>query len=549
MIDAGPRHPTAETSARFVFSDAEPDVSFRCRLDAGRTRRCSSPVEFAALAEGVHTFGVRAVDRRGSVSAESVHRWTIDLARPPRPVIADRPDELSSSDRARFAFAEPEARARFECSLDGATVEACTSPAEYGSLADGEHRFAVTAHDEAGNASAPAGFAWTVDATPPSPPMIEEAPAEATAAGQARLEFAHPEGGVRFTCLIDGDAAPCQSPATYDVAVGPHRFAVTATDLAGNESAPATRDWTVDTDAPPAPQIASHPQERSARAGAAFVLTDADPAATFFCRIDDGPSLPCPSYQTYPGPLGAGTHRLSVHARDPAGNRSPPAEFAWRFDPDLYRATVRAEDGLLGYWRLGEAGWAPAADELGRNPGAYSGGTTLGAGGAILDDPDLSTAFDGVSGEALLPSSRLSSDGTLEGWFRWRSGVVVMRDHTGGGGWILAFDVGGKLGARAGGLTLTTAVEVGAARDGRWHHLALIKRGRTVSLYLDGKLPLGGSRTFASDGAASMPPWHLMNNGTFAEQYSAGEADEVAIYGAALSDIEIAEHHRLGRGP
>src|SRR3954470_15769407 len=126
--------------------------------------------------------------------------------------------------------------------------------------------------------------------------------------------------------------------------------------------------------------------------------------------------------------------------------------------------------------------WRPAADERGSLTGAYRSGVTLGGAGAILDDLDTAAAFDGFSGEALLPGPVLSVNGTLEGWFEWRNGIAVLRDHASGGGWIPAFvPAGGTIvmSRAGGGATLNTGINVQALRDG-WHHLVLTKAGSNL---------------------------------------------------------------------
>jgi hypothetical protein len=555
----GPAAATAETGARLVFSDDDQQARFRCGLDDDLPRWCTSPVEYSALDEGAHTFRVWAIGAGGERSLESVHTWVIDLARPPRPVLESRPGVLTNDDRARFAFSEPEEGLRLECRLDDEAPGPCTSPADLGPLADGDHRFTVTATDPAGNRSAPAEVAWVVDTTAPPAPAILEAPAPASPSAAAQLAFAGAEGALSFGCALDGATARCESPAAFgDLADGPHRFAVTATDLAGNESTAASYDWTVDTQPPRAPDIVGHPDATTPRAGAVFSLAPGEDAS-LLCRLDGGPVLACPRDPTY-GPLAPGTHRLTVRAHDAAGNRSGPAEFAWRFDPDLYRSTVLGHDGLLGYWRLGETTWGPAADERGAgHPGAYSGGVTLGAAGAIRDDPDRAAAFDGLSGEALLlrrvPETfrppELSRTGTLEGWFDWRSGVAALRDNTDANGWILGLESNRRLAGRAGGLPVNSTLDIAAVRGG-WHQLVLTK-ARTpadrplVSLYVDGELVR--SQEFATEGASSVAPWHVMNNGAVSDQYSEGRADDVAIYDVALTAGEVREHYRLGRAP
>jgi CARDB len=62
---------------------------------------------------------------------------------------------------ASFSFSSSEAASTFQCALDGAAFEPCTSPKAYGALAYGSHSFAVHATDAAGNTGADANHAWT----------------------------------------------------------------------------------------------------------------------------------------------------------------------------------------------------------------------------------------------------------------------------------------------------------------------------------------------------------------------------------------------------
>jgi len=211
--------------------------------------------------------------------------------------------------------------------------------------------------------------------------------------------------------------------------------------------------------------------------------------------------------------------------------------------PSAYRSAVLGTTGLIAYWRLGDATGSVAADELGANPGSYSGGVTLGSPGALAGDPDSSAQFDGVSGEMTGPAAGLSSAGTLEGWFDWRGGIAMLRDHTSGNGWILGYDSGGSLWYRAGGSAFNTG-RTAASMQGAWHHIALTKDGGNVSFYLDGALVHSG--TGAANASAAMP-WHVMRNGTYT-QYAKGNADEVAVYDRALPASTIAQHFQTGRG-
>jgi len=207
----------------------------------------------------------------------------------------------------------------------------------------------------------------------------------------------------------------------------------------------------------------------------------------------------------------------------------------------VYRDAILATPGLLAYWRLGDASGTIAADASGANDGTYLGGFSLLQAGALAGDPDAAAGFDGTDGEMSARGPATARTLTLEGWFDWHSGVAVARDNTSSGGWILAYDAGGALRARAGGVTIPTSVATSSLRPG-WHHYALTSDGATATLYVDGQP--AGSATAGS--ATPAMPWHVMRNGT-TTQYSEGRADEVAIYGSALTSDTVRTHYEAGR--
>jgi hypothetical protein len=98
----------------------------------------------------------------------------------------------------------------------------------------------------------------------------------------------------------------------------------------------------------------------------------------------------------------------------------------------------------------------------------------------------MAARFDGIDDEfqAGHPELTLAGTGTLEGWFFWESGVALMRDSTGSAGWILAFDSGGKVAYRVGGMTFTTSLVTAELRD-EWHHVAVTTQGGATAFYLD----------------------------------------------------------------
>jgi hypothetical protein len=76
-ITSGPEKQTTATSATFVFSHTEPDVTFLCRLDGGSFAGCKSPKTYTSLSQGNHTFYVEAKDGSGNLSPAASYSWTV----------------------------------------------------------------------------------------------------------------------------------------------------------------------------------------------------------------------------------------------------------------------------------------------------------------------------------------------------------------------------------------------------------------------------------------------------------------------------------------
>lgn len=73
-ITRGPRGATTRRTVSFRFRANEAGSTFRCRLDRGSWRRCSSPKRYRKLALGRHVLRVRAVDLSGNVDPTSARR-------------------------------------------------------------------------------------------------------------------------------------------------------------------------------------------------------------------------------------------------------------------------------------------------------------------------------------------------------------------------------------------------------------------------------------------------------------------------------------------
>jgi uncharacterized delta-60 repeat protein len=124
-----------------------------------------------------------------------------------------------------------------------------------------------------------------------------------------------------FTCALDGLSSSCRSPYTSpQLADGSRTFSLTATDAAGNASAPVTRVFTVDTRKPELKiKGKGRVKTRGRKAKDKLKLTASEPA-TFRCKVDRKKAKSCRAKYKTPK-LKLGKHRVKVTATDRAGNR------------------------------------------------------------------------------------------------------------------------------------------------------------------------------------------------------------------------------------
>jgi len=333
-IAGGPAGAVNVTVATFPFTSSEPGSTFECRLDGGSWSACTSPATYGSLADGSHTFDVRATDAFGNLDATPASQsWTVDTAAP-QTSIDSGPTGTVNNAVATFAFSSPEAGSTFECRFDTGGWTACTSPATSSSLADGPHTFDVRATDAAGNLDAtPATRSWTLDTTPPET-SLDSAPTGTVATSGATFSFSSADGAATFECRVDGGTfTACTSPKSYsNLADGSRAFEVRAVDTAGNrDPSPASGAWTIDTTAPQT-TITSGPSGPVAAATAGFTFSSSENGSTLECQLDGGGWSPCTSPQSYPG-LTDGPHTFDVRAIDALGNiDATPASRAWTVD-------------------------------------------------------------------------------------------------------------------------------------------------------------------------------------------------------------------------
>ncbi len=257
-ITAHPASLVRVPTASIAFTSADPSATFECQLDGGSWTACASPRALTGLADGPHTFKVRATDTAGNVEATpATTTWTVDTTAPSAPGLSEAPAAAASS--STFVI-DRAPGTTLECQLDDGPWVACDSPWTPSPITDGTHTAKFRQTDPAGNVSALATHTWTLDRSAPDAPTVLNGPTSPTYDRTATFEFAA-EPGATIECRVDGGAwGSCASPLKLTgLGLGDHVLELRATDAAGNVSPLRTERWTVNEKPAPAPAATPAP--------------------------------------------------------------------------------------------------------------------------------------------------------------------------------------------------------------------------------------------------------------------------------------------------
>ena len=163
VIDNGPTGLIGESAVTFTFHGSDTNDTFQCSLDGAPWATCTSPQQYTALAEGAHTFQVRAVNAAGEVDPTPANSSFTLEATPPQTTITSAPSGRVPIGEVSISFASTEADSSFQCSLDGAAYSPCSSPDVIKDPAAGPHTFLVQATNQAGvkETAAPPSASWS----------------------------------------------------------------------------------------------------------------------------------------------------------------------------------------------------------------------------------------------------------------------------------------------------------------------------------------------------------------------------------------------------
>ena len=247
-----------DDDATFTFSgtDATSGVaSFECSFDGGDYAACTSGDNMGTdLADGTHTFDVRAIDTAGNTGAADSYSWTVDDTAPSAAITSDVTWDTDGTVTVTFTASDATSGIA-SCTLtisDGQTHD-CSGgdgSADF-SMSDGSgYTASISISDNAGNSASSNTDTFGVDTTSPSA-SIDSNPAHPSDSTTATFEFSGSDatsGVASIECsLNDAAYGACTSPFSQaNMGDGEHTFAVRAIDTAGNTGSSDSYTWYID---------------------------------------------------------------------------------------------------------------------------------------------------------------------------------------------------------------------------------------------------------------------------------------------------------------
>ncbi len=307
------------------------------------------------LSDGPHTITATAADSGGAGPASAPTTFTVDTVAPAAPIITAPANNSTTSDNTPAISGTAEAGSTVNVTENGAPIcSAVTSgtgtwtctPST--ALSDGTHTIRATATDAANNLSplsAPVSF--TVDTTPPAPPMVSAPAANGTTndTTPAFVGTAEPNSTVNVTengnpicsATTDNNGNWTCTPSS-PMNQGAHTVNATATDGAGNTSQPTPHPFTIDTSAVSTPNIITPAPNARVNTNTPAISGTADPNVTV--TVTEGGNAVCQTSSNGSGqwncspasPMSEGPHTISAVATNTANTASTPATRTFTID-------------------------------------------------------------------------------------------------------------------------------------------------------------------------------------------------------------------------
>jgi hypothetical protein len=162
-IDSKAADPSASSTASFSYHSNEAGSSFECALDGAGFSACpTAGVSYTGLANGPHSFQVRAIDPSANVDPTPAgYSFSVAVPVPapsppqpqpsprsvtaPQTILSTQPAVKTHDQTPTFRFHSNSAGAGFECSVDRQPFKPCRSPFTTKQLKPGRHTVAIRA--------------------------------------------------------------------------------------------------------------------------------------------------------------------------------------------------------------------------------------------------------------------------------------------------------------------------------------------------------------------------------------------------------------------
>jgi len=309
----------ATTNGINLTFTSEAGSSTQCSLDSAAFSTCASPYATGTLTEGAHSIRVRSTDLAGNISSIATYSWTQDTIAPAAPTISNSAQYVRQNS---LTISYTRSAGTTACQLDSNPAVTCSSATSHSleSLSEGSHTLRIVTADDAGNTSR-ASYTFIVDTIAPSVATFASN-TSITNVSSLSLSFIT-DAGVSVTCSLDGGTyAACSSAyQTGTLADGSHSLSVKSTDVAGNVSATATHNWTIDTLAPTTPNIGN--RDSFVNSSSVTINFTAETGTTLSCQLDGGQASNCSSASSFNlNQLSEGQHTFTITSTDLASNSS-----------------------------------------------------------------------------------------------------------------------------------------------------------------------------------------------------------------------------------
>jgi hypothetical protein len=323
-ITGGPSGVTPDPVSTFSYAASEPlaapnpcepgviciqviveKVTLSCRLDSGASFACPTDTQFGGswttpwLQNGPHTFCVTATRLADGQAAGDCRSFTVAYEPPPPPPVSCS----VTGDSATCSWsADPRVSWTTTCDLDGGGASACSSPATFSGLSQGNHSLAVCFTDPAANVAC----RQTALRIPGPPPVVTiTSPADNSYISGTSVP-------VQFSATtFDGSPTQCDHESPFDAALdeGANTITVVCTDVDGQPGV-ASVSVVRDTIAPTIANISP--------SDGAVIVPNSVPL-TYTATDANGPPACTPQSGTVI-PLELGSTKITITCTDRAGN-------------------------------------------------------------------------------------------------------------------------------------------------------------------------------------------------------------------------------------